>query len=425
MSKGQTQSSPPTAFYDQVCDLLQHLYDYAYLERHPMATLWPLGSAHKTAAAALRDLLLDAMERIHPEGRRSGDERVWRPYDILMLRYSDGYAPDDVAARLHVSRRQFQRDHRKGLEAVTAVLWHGADQEVRRAFARDPALSGEQPGDLASASAGSLGAVVADMSLQLQSVKLGELTASALTYAAALVEANECSLALPPRAPEVWVRVDVMLARQAILAAVSALSRRCGGEVQVRYGEPDAMVSLYVTRRGHGALGDDALSAHAEDVSSLLEAQGGRLQTRGAESEIAWELCLPRAKPQRVLVVDDNERFLRLFERFLAAEGYDFEGVSGPEVALSTIASRQPDLVIVDVMMRGMDGWDLIQRMRMPPASLEAPIVVCSVLNESGLAQALGAQGYLKKPVTQTEVLETVRRLLDGYSPAERPTAGH
>jgi len=424
MSTAQTQSGPPRAFHDQVCDLLQHLYDYAYLERHPMATLWPLGTAHKTAAAALRDLLLDAMEQIHPEGRRSGDERVWRPYDILVLRYSDGYAPDDVAERLHVSRRQFQRDHRKGLEAVTAVLWHGADQAVRRAFDREGAPSADVDGNLATPSDGTLGAAVAEMSLQLQSVKLGELASSALTYAAALVESNECSLILPSRAPEVWVRVDVMLARQAILGAVSALSSRCGGEVQVSYGVPTDMVSLYVVRRGDSSGGDDAPAARADDVSSLLDVQGGRLLTRCEADETTWELRLPRAKPQRVLVVDDNARFLRLFERFLAAEGYDFEGVSGPEAALSSIAARRPDLIIVDVMMRGMDGWDLIQRMRMPPASLDTPIVVCSVLNEPGLAQALGAQGYLKKPVTQSEVIETVHRLLDGYSPAERPPTG-
>ena len=411
MRQDQMQTAVPDAFVGHVYDVLQHLYDYAYLERHAMATSMTLGNGRQTAASALRDFVLDAMEKLHPDQRLAGDDRVWRPYDILVLRYSDGYAPDEVAEKLHVSRRQFQRDHRKGIEALAAVLWRGADEATKQAYSEGTvalaAVGEPPPGD----EQGPLGAAVAEMPLQLQSVKLGDLTASALTYAAALVECNGCSLALPQTAPDARVRVDVMLARQAILGAVSALSSLCGGEVRVRYGERPELVSLCVVRRE----GDDAqiaaedLQPRAADVASLLEAQGGRLQISIDNRETTWELCLPRSKTQRVLVVDDNERFLRLFERFLAAEGYAFEGVSGPTAALQSAAEHSPDLIIVDVMMRKMDGWDLIQRLRMQPECLDTPIVVCSVLNEPGLARALGAQGYLKKPVSQTEVIETVQ----------------
>jgi CheY-like chemotaxis protein len=70
-----------------------------------------------------------------------------------------------------------------------------------------------------------------------------------------------------------------------------------------------------------------------------------------------------------------------------------------------------------------VDGWQLLQQLRADPDLQGVPIVVCSVLNEPEMAQALGAHYYLKKPASQQQLLATLRLALAGNSPAQRRRA--
>jgi CheY-like chemotaxis protein len=74
--------------------------------------------------------------------------------------------------------------------------------------------------------------------------------------------------------------------------------------------------------------------------------------------------------------------------------------------------------------MRTMDGWELLQRLRADPALHDVPIIVCSVLNEPELAAALGARHYLKKPVSQQQMLAAIREVLLVQQSSESRPAG-
>ena len=74
-------------------------------------------------------------------------------------------------------------------------------------------------------------------------------------------------------------------------------------------------------------------------------------------------------------------------------------------------ARRTPlELIVLDIMMPEQDGWEVLQRLRATPETRDLPILVCSVLNEPEIAQALGASDYLIKPVTQDALLTKVER---------------
>ena len=413
--------SVPDDYVSQVRDALSHLYDYAHLERHPLARL--VGSATEAGdvAAALRDVLLDVLQRIHPEIHVSGDERFWRPYEILFLRYVDGFEPDAIAEKLHISRRQFQRDHRKGLLAAASVLWRLWQRcETGQGEAQ---LSSDENTDHQAGGPQIVRDEVAFMGLSLAWVLLDDLVNDAMGHARTLLRAHGMTLHVQLAGAPVSVRVDSVLARQALLGAVSALvalspehvAVACGGDATC------ATVTISAWPLPDANKGDalDELSAKLRAAGELIDAQGGQLTVVADGDRVVVRLTFPRAQGGRVLVVDDNERFLRLFERYLVGEGYEFQGVSGASAALEAVARQAPDVIIVDVMMRDVDGWDLLQQLRMRPELDQVPLIVCSVLNEPDLARALGAQAYLKKPVTQQQVLTAIRQLLSERSLVE------
>ena len=118
---------------------------------------------------------------------------------------------------------------------------------------------------------------------------------------------------------------------------------------------------------------------------------------------------------------------IQLFRRYLAGQPRYrlFEAGSGSEV-VERAKSQLLHLIILDVMMPGQDGWELLQILRREPATATIPIMVCSVLNEPQIALALGASDYLTKPVTQDALLLKVERWCSARpAPAAGPPPVH
>ena len=101
---------------------------------------------------------------------------------------------------------------------------------------------------------------------------------------------------------------------------------------------------------------------------------------------------------------------LYLFNRYLANLPYRLFSAVDEREALA-IAQGAPLLcIILDVMLPGKDGWQLLQSYKSHPATAEIPVLICSVLEMEELAMSLGADGYLKKPPARAELLSTLRQ---------------
>jgi len=84
-----------------------------------------------------------------------------------------------------------------------------------------------------------------------------------------------------------------------------------------------------------------------------------------------------------------------------ADDAYTVMAVPNTEDGLQIVGQLQPDAVILDVMMPGIDGWELLQRLRTTHETRCIPVIICSVINDPELAFALGASQYVSKPVTR------------------------
>jgi PAS domain S-box-containing protein len=124
----------------------------------------------------------------------------------------------------------------------------------------------------------------------------------------------------------------------------------------------------------------------------------------------------PAAAPNglSVLVIDDDPTARALMRNHLSRAGYHVEEAPDGRTGLAMARTFSPDVITLDAIMPGLDGWAVLATLKSDPLLARIPVVMATVLDEARLGLALGAAEYLTKPIDRTQMLDTLERLLGG-----------
>lgn len=140
-----------------------------------------------------------------------------------------------------------------------------------------------------------------------------------------------------------------------------------------------------------------------------------QLQEQSASLETA-----PVDYNKTILVVDDEAPMRELLRQQLSAEGYSVREAKDGREAIAAVKKQLPDLVILDVMMPEMSGFDVAAVLKNNPESMSVPIILLSVAEEQERGYRLGVDKYLTKPINTQELLDGVRYFLSKKVPIKK-----
>lgn len=120
-------------------------------------------------------------------------------------------------------------------------------------------------------------------------------------------------------------------------------------------------------------------------------------------------------KRSKILIVEDEESLLKLESILLSSKGYDVTGVMDGKSALREIAMSRPDLVVLDIMLPEMDGFEVCRQIKENPDTSAIPVVMLTAKKNSqdyARGMQVGADAYITKPFKSVKVVETIEELL-------------
>jgi CheY-like chemotaxis protein len=392
-----------------VKDVLTNLYDYAALETHPLASLLPLLTDQQLSRGEqLRQLVLETIDKLQPPDRIPATTSIeWRPYFILKGRYVEGQSLEEIQGLLSLSERQLRREHSRALQAMASLLWDQASLGEKRA---------EKKGARARDNRRE---IFSTYKITLEPLEPVEVMNGVIDIFHRRLQSAEVELALDLPSGLPPILADRVILRQILVGLFSCILHEQAGQViQVGAQQDKQQVFLWLqteVENGDTLVGDEEKEAFLEFArdwscrlnATLQEDIPPRLQPGLAR----LTLSLPRAGQGVILVVDDQEVAIRMFRRYLSRTRFKIIGVTRPGQVLEMARQLQPLAITLDVMMPTTDGWEILQALQADPDTGHIPVIVCSVWDEPELAFSLGAADFLKKPITQKDLLQALTRL--------------
>jgi len=389
-------------------DLVSRIYDRVAIENHPLAAHFTITPDPKVRRAeAIQRLILGEIEHLRPDGQEPlkevdrGQSPEWRPYLILSKRYVDAQDPTDIARSLFIGDRQFRRDHSRALQALSARIWDGYFSQEPDDGNAEHAEKDEQQ----------------DFELHPEQLDLREVIEGVLSLTSRRIASEHVQLNVELPTTPLALFTDRVVLRQIFLSLLNyVLHLRGKHEITLKAGGDASHVFSLIFEADEQW---SSIQSDEQDTLEFVRKLSLRLPARLEEfypeagcaglAEIRLEFIA--SKPKSVLMVDDQPATLKMFQRYLSGTSLDITGLSDPSLAVESARQLQPNLILLDVMMPRIDGWEVLQALQLDPQTKTIPIIVCSAWGEPELARSLGATEFLKKPVIQKDLLAALARL--------------
>ncbi|MEP6984810.1 MAG: response regulator [Chloroflexota bacterium] len=367
-------------FIEQVKQALERLYDFQALQDNELTKQF--GSqkfdAASTGTHQLRSQLIDAIESLNPGQNVAAHSGTMRIYNLIYMHYVGRLTIQQVAWEIGVSLRQAYRDLRRGQELVSAVLWHKLHNEIP-SFAPDTSVNAE----------------LTRLEDNTLVTPLQVLLDSAIRTVQILADKYRIAIHIEAPTNPIMLTTNPVMAQQILTHILSQIIQQIRpSSLTIQMPNDTQFIRIQYENKSHP-------NVHIEPIIfQMIEQVNWELEntTYNDVQIIGLKSSKRRAL---LLVIDDNEGLIHLLQRYLTDDAYNVMSAPNTEAGLQSITQLQPDAIILDVMMPGIDGWELLQRLRTRRETEFIPVIICSVINDPELAFALGASYYVSKPVTR------------------------
>ncbi len=399
-------------FEQDLQDALAHLYDPCYMPSGRILAL--ADDSQRPGPEPWRAGLRAAIEALRPSADVPETSRLWRIYTVLVDRYLKNLTQVKTAENLGISPRHLRREQRVAVRILSErLLAQRAPSPGGEVTALPVAGEGSEApsgGDSASTRAArpatSASVAPADETLgwsqqlqqELMVLQQGEAPAEAEVATALraavdvtrpLAVKHAVTVELEPLQVSLGVLIHPAVLRQILIVTVcKLLPLVAGGRVQLSARRQGADVHIGVSADpvcASGTLSEELLRelvGVAKDGGVEIVAEGNRLTVT---------ITLPSTGSLSVLVVDDNEDLVHVYRRYTTGTRFEIRHAAAEVAIFAAIDERPPDIIVLDVMLPDVDGWELLVLLHEYAATRGTPILVCSVIREAELALALGA----------------------------------
>lgn len=287
------------------------------------------------------------------------------------------------------------------------------------------------------------------MELAFDEVNMTDVTTSVLSTMSGLVKDKPINLKreIEPDLPT--VRADAIRVRQIMINLLSNAAKFTDeGDIVIGVGIKPAPngrmeVQVSVTDTGPGISQEDQAKlfqafSQVDDSPTrktggtglglsicqhLINMHGGRIWVEsevGKGSTFSFSLPLYHKGPEGqsgvggkklILAIDDDPQVIGLYERYLQPQDYQVIPLTDPARAVERVKQLNPYAITLDIMMPGVDGWQVLEKLKSDPETRNVPVIICSIVEDKDKGYTLGAADYLTKPILEEDLVNALDRL--------------
>jgi CheY-like chemotaxis protein len=397
-------------------DGLAHLYDPGFQPSGKLCELFGCGQVDESMTIQAK--IVKGIESLKPGQDVPPASRTVRYYEILHKRFVLRLTLDETALRLHMSVSSTWREQRAAIHFLTTELWRqnhtqdetgsSREQEANKPETSSPEQAGREPSEWLLQSKRELASL---QSLAPDVISdVGKLVQQVCELENPLAARRGVSLEIGQIKPDLEAAVHPNVLRQILIIAIGIFLRNMtGGKIALFARLEDGVVLITLA----GSIDQEFEAFRQSLLSELVLPDDSSVEiVQDGRQVFVWVKLRSVIDPLNVLALDDNQDMIRFFQR--ASEGtsyriipFDWEGN-----LFEVVIKNRPDIIILDVMLPGTDGWELLMQIRANPTTRPIPVIVCSVVKGEELALSLGAALFITKPIRPQDFVRALDQVL-------------
>ena len=388
-------------------DGLTRLYDPQYEPSELLRAA--IGCSPEHATASVQQAIIQAIKEMEPSADVPPTARIRRIFQVLAYRYVQGLTQEEAAERLGITPRHLRREQQQAISVLARRIWARSRAAPSTSSLREEEM---HPAGVEGSDA-ERGDWRSQVRLEVAALRKGapsgyadvrESLSAALELGHTLASRQGVVLRLGTIQPGLTAAVRHSALRQILVKTISDLLRGMScGEVELAAEGHEGRIAISITASpAPDRPPDDYL------MQELLASEDGAIDISVGEGKTICRLLLPPAAKTTVLVVDDNTDLVHFYRRYTEGTRYQIVHMAGGEKVMELAEEIKPEIIVLDIMLPDVDGWELLSQLHEHPLTRSVPVVVCSVVGEEELALALGAKVYLPKPVRRQQFLQAL-----------------